>query len=182
MNLFDLLILTYPLKRAAWVKLKNASFDAWNDEVLDFACYAGRMLLLQIFHKKNPQLSAENVLQVGSYLLRRLFDVIVRKRPMFSWKMEMKALIGTWILLFLVECFVMNVYLGFLEMPITRTIEPLWWMAFIATVLPTLTNFPLLPLSEFIEDDELWIQPYCGIFLQVLPRISVMVDRVVTIQ
>ncbi|KAI1697065.1 astacin (Peptidase family m12A) domain-containing protein [Ditylenchus destructor] len=162
MNLYDFLILTYPVKRIAWLLLKKKLPKKWNEELLDFASYSLRTMLLQLLHYKIPELSVTDVMCL-SYPLRRLFDVFLRKRRKFPWKAEVKAVIFSWILYFCMEVFVSKVLLEL------SLIEPLLWMIFITFSVLLMKVFPDLPLPAFVNADELLIQPLCASIAEYYP-------------
>ncbi|KAI1698955.1 hypothetical protein DdX_17615 [Ditylenchus destructor] len=162
MNFYDVLILTYPAKRIAWLLLNKTLPKSWKEELLDFASYSMRIMLLHFLHYKIPELSVTDVMCL-SYPLRRLIDVFLHKRRKFRWKAEVKAVIFSWISFFSVEVVISKVLLDL------SLIEPVMWLIFIEFSLLLKKVFRVLPLPVFVNADELVIQPLFASIAEYYP-------------
>ncbi|KAI1694091.1 hypothetical protein DdX_20299 [Ditylenchus destructor] len=166
MNFYDVLILTYPAKRISWLFLTKKLPKSWSEELLDFASYSLRVMLLQFLHYKISELSVTDVMCL-SYPLRRLFDVFLWKGRKFRWKAEMKAVIFSWIAYFSMEAFVSKVLLDL------SLIEPVMWLIFIHLSIQLKKVFRILPLPAFVNADELVIQPLFASVAEYYPLYAV---------
>ncbi|KAI1700675.1 hypothetical protein Ddc_17994 [Ditylenchus destructor] len=148
MSVFYALIISYPLFKVVDIFLMDEPSEGWDQELIDIAYHTTRMLILMLLHKTAPHLSVMDVLSLA-YPLRRLWEVILQKKPRNPWKMELYALVKDNMFNFLIEIFFRKALFQL------DYLDSVWWRIFFLCTCISSKIFFFLLLQ--IQADR-WIQ------------------------
>ncbi|KAI1713916.1 hypothetical protein DdX_08799 [Ditylenchus destructor] len=103
------------------------------------------------------QVSEDNTC-VLTYPTIRLFDILFRKRHIYSWKKELKALIRITTVFFLVEVLSKLICLAIItllsnQVSATSVSEMLWWLIFVVSCTPLVWRLLEHPLMDNPNDE-----------------------------